>query len=186
MFNIAFIFINLIVAAPELVVNWNTIESDHFEFVVDGRDPNVDKCLENGLEAQYRFEAKLCLKGDALFAKCSDELIETRFLSQDLITRDYRLVSDRHRDGKEPIVENFSKLSDAKKSLRRIDSVGLKVFLNSLSAKPDRDKLKLKARLLSKCQGEVSETWTRLSYYLSFGLIRIESSDSGWQTYNLK
>ena len=186
MFNLTFLFVNLIIAAPELVINWNTAENDRFEFVDEGHDSSSDKCLDNGLEAQYRFEAKVCINKNAWFEDCSDELIETRFLSQDLITKDYRLVSDRHRDGSEPTVENFSKLSDAKKSLRSVESVELSTFLSSLSKGYDRDKLYLRARLLSKCQGELSETWTRLSYYLSFGLIRIEGFDSGWQSYDLK
>ena len=169
-----------------MAINWNSLASDQFEFLVQGNDSDSDKCLANGLEAQYRFEAKVCIKSDSWFENCSDELIETRFLSQDLITKDYKLVSDRHRDGSEPIVENFIKLSDAKKSLRTVELVRLSTFLSSLSKGYDPDRLYLRARLLSKCQGELSETWTRLSYYLSFGLIRIEGFDSGWQTYKLK
>ena len=186
MLHFTFLFVNLIIAAPELLINWNSAEKDQFEFVVQGNDSDSDKCLSNGLETQYRFEAKICVKSSSWFENCSDELIETRFLSQDLITKDYKLVSDRHRDGHEPMVENFTKLGEAKKSFRLVELVELKTFFKSLSKSYDKDRLFLRARLLSKCQGEISETWTRLSYYLSFGLIRIENYDSGWQNYKLK
>lgn len=174
--NFVFIFFLLwvvpVFAEPELLVNWQSPKQKIIELKLTGEDPDLDKCLNNGLEIRYRYEAKLCNK------TCAKKLVETRFLSWDPISKSYRIEMDRHRDNQNPEVRVLSEKSEALKILMLVKDINYSFW------EPKSGNI-LRARAFSECHGEYSSTLKTLSYYLSLGLIRLGGFNTGWNDYHL-
>jgi hypothetical protein len=180
MFAQLFFPIIVLFASPELTVERPNPNKPTVSLEVTGKDAIVNDCLDNGQEIRYRFEMKVC-DSDSFWSSCSDKIVETHFLSWNPISNSYQMINDLHRDHKLPEGLTFDQREEALIALRTIKDLDLGKFskakLNSRSY--------LQARAFSECRGEYSKTLEELSYYLSFGLLRLSGFSTGWKNFHL-
>lgn len=175
--------INIVFAAPELNINWLDKPKTQLSFSIKGKDSELESCLNNGLEMQYRYEAKLCKSRKLWYPKCPREFVETHLLSYDPVSDSYSLKVDRHRDDIEPQVIVFNSRRKALQSFYNIENVSLDFLAGGRASLLKSNKRYLEARAFSSCKGEYSKTFSELSYYLTFGLVRIAGFNTGWNRY---
>ncbi len=179
---LAYLVFPLIVlfASPELTVQHSNQNPKVFSLEVSGKDEIVNDCLNNGQEIRYRFELKIC-DSDSFWNDCSEEIVETHFLSWNPISNSYQMITDLHRDQRLPEGQTYDQREDALTALRAIKNLNLEQFpkikLTSNSY--------LETRAFSECRGEYSKTLEELSYYLSFGLLRLSGFSTGWKKFHL-
>ena len=170
---------------PSLSVNWYNKKKTKLIFSIEGKDPELIKCIDNGLEARYRIEATLCKSRNLWFDKCPLSLVDTYFLSYDPISETYKVEIDRHRDNLDPLISVFNKRELALQAFKDSMPVHIDFFAGGRAEFLTNKKLYIKARAFSTCKGEYNSTFSDISYYLTLGLIRVEGFNTGWNTYLL-
>jgi Domain of unknown function (DUF4390) len=183
LFLLLFICAQTAVAAPRLNVDWSGRSHSAVTIRASTRDSAVEQCLQGGLELRYRFEVQLCEERKLWFDQCGEMRVFVRNLSHEPVSGSYRLRSDLHRDLEEPQVLTTESLREAVAIVAQLRDLPLSELDNPLHR--DRGSLLLKARVSTDCKGDYNRTLSRLSYFLTMGLLKSGVSDSGWKTFNL-
>ena len=90
------------------------------------------------------------------------------------------MVVDQHNDQILPKGSQFDTREKANNAMRKISKLDiLKLFNKSKIEKNNY----LHARVFSECRGEYNKTLVELSYYLTFGLVRLSGFNTGWYDY---
>ncbi len=161
-------------------VVWTDANRSAVSIRAEGLVPEVEECLDSGRDAKVRFEVRLCRKRSSWFDACATERSELHTVSYDMITETYRVKSDRHGDESDPATFGAPSRKAA------VDSaVTTSDFSMDFLARDDEKLLKderpyLQARTVFVCKGSVNRTFNTLSQIVTFGLVNVTESDSGW------
>jgi hypothetical protein len=182
MFVSIFAWVYLWFAVPSPVVNWASQNHDSMEIQADGSEELLNRCIEGGIEVRYRYEMRYCTKGSFWFDQCEDSWVEIKSLQYDPVKETYLIQSDLLDDKETPEKGGFSTLAEAQKALSTIQHVNIeKIARGKLNKKTERDYIGI--RVLSECRGSVGNTLLDISYYLTFGLVKVSRFDSGWVAF---
>jgi len=187
MFGLVTLVFSLAVATePSLLVHWSSRE--HVAVSVRGQDLEQDvlECLESGRQARVRIEMQLCRRRTGWFDSCSEPRPWSQSVEFDPITESYRLLSDKWRDEEESVVVGIPARAEAIRTVTAVEEVPLTVLANSdqrLLSSPTRY---LNVRTLFSCRGDVNRTLGRISPVLTFGLLNVVESDSGWKQFDMQ
>lgn len=180
-----FLILPLMFANPDMLVDW--VGSGNAAVHVSVR-PNVEvleTCLQAGMEVRFRFEAQLCRRRSMWLPDCGERLQVIHGIQYDPISETYQLSSDRIGDRKPEETLTLESREESLAFASRLQNLSLKELgLGSSFRDSERAFLSLKAT--SDCRGEYSEILSRIGYYLSLGLVKINAFDSGWVAYELK
>lgn len=172
-------------AAPELRVNWFDKSESSLKVSVTGTSDILRECIESGLEIRYKYYAKLCRKRNYWADSCSAEQIETHAIQFDPISENYRVTVDIRDDNREPLVNHRPTLEEALTALSSIDAMPLESFDNFKDGVIGSGREFISVRVVSDCKGEYNKALARISYFLTFGLMRISGFSTGWVDFNL-
>lgn len=194
-----FALIHLIFAVPQPVVNWASSVKDTINISSEGNEPLLDKCLEAGIEVRYRFQMRYCRRGSFWFDQCQDQWDEIKTIKYDPIKESYLVQSDRIGDEIKPSQALFSSKEEAIKMLSTIENADIdkisrgeySEYKSKLSNKNNQDdqedlpRTYIGIKIVSDCKGSVGSTMLDISYYLTFGLVKVSRFDSGWVAFYL-
>ena len=171
----------LLLLVPELDLGWVT-RGDNSKLRVSfkGYESELNSCLASGLSVRFRFEFELCRKRRFWLDDCQGSRVAVSSVEFDQISETYAVTSDLLGDTDLPVVE---RVTDVQKAIQlasgRSDltlewlTKGSEVASSSLGPA-------YRGRVYAECRGEYSQSMRRLSYILSFGLVRSGGYDSGW------
>lgn len=171
--------------APDVVLRWATQKLPVVDVEVRGEDPGREPCLSGGLELRYRFEVRLCSRRRGWFDNCGSARIFTRSLSFDPVKESYRLETDAWSDDRAPVITNVSTLTDAVKAIAVVPDVSLDGISGEGHDVKDVEGEYLDIRVVSECKGEYSQTLSRISSFLTLGLLQVSGFDTGWNEFSL-
>lgn len=169
-------------AAPDVKVNWATPAHDQINISVDGYDELRKECVKSGFQVRYRFELQLCRPRTLWLDSCHNRRLVTHAIEYDPVGDSYKVVSDLFGDQAEPTAWEGSSEAEALAQLTRVKAFPL-AFLGGASDQAAQSYVTV--RVLSECKGEYDPIMSKLSYFLSLGLIRISGFDSGWIHFDL-
>jgi hypothetical protein len=181
----AFSLIVAALAQPFFGVYWASLEHRAVTVKAYGFEQNVKECLDASMEAKIRYEIQICRRRTAWFDSCVEPRTENHSIAFDSITESYRVVVDRHGDEAEPSMVGIPSRAEAVVDMITLEAVSL----SHLS----RDEVRLlsegaryvQIRGVFSCKGSVNRTIARLSHFLTFGLVNVVESDSGWFDFAL-
>jgi len=177
-----FAFIGLVLAVPDLAVQWAAKSHQEINISVGATDGRLQSCLNSGFDIRYRFEIKLCSTRANLLIDCRAPVILIRTLEYDPISESYRVTSDFLSDEEEP--ESFI-ASSREEGLNSMASIR-QMPLVSLGWGKDPKQQFVNVRLTSDCKGEYNETLARIGYFLSLGIVRFNEHTTGWISFALR
>lgn len=172
----------LLYAVPSPVANWVNSDRESIKIIAEGKEELLDRCIESGIEVRYRYELRYCVKGSMWFDECEDQWVEIKSIQFDPIKEIYLVESDLLDDEETPFKGSFSSLTDALQKLSSIESVNVEKIARG---KYDKNNPRgyVGIRVLSECRGSVGNTLLNISYYLTFGLVKVSRFDSGWVAF---
>ncbi len=161
-------------------VNWTDGSRTAVSIKADGVRPVIAECLDTGRLTKVRIEMRLCRKRSSWLDACTTERSELHAIDYDIITESYRVVSDLHGDGSEPVavgVPTRAKAIDATVSIDKVDLAFL--------ARGDEELLRhennyLQTRAIVVCKGSVNRLFAHLSQIVTLGIVNVKEEDSGW------
>ena len=180
MFTKILLIFPLLMTLPPIEAKWNTHSRESLTIKVNFEDELVNRCLDSGLELRYEYKIQVCRKSKHLFRNCGDIVTNIRSVKRDSIDETFRAALDQLGDEKPAEKRTLFSLEDA---LSTVSSIG-----NLRPASFKEDNLKsatLRARVQLICKGEHSKTFTRITQFLTFGLLDIRGPDTGWVDFVL-
>ena len=168
-------------AAPRLSVAWATTQLNSVTIVLAEQGERAETCLSRGFEPRIRYRAQLCWRRMFWADSCSDQHEEYRSIQFDSVSDTYRLVRDKIGDKLEATQESVANFREAAELFSNIPELELAPLG---WAKDDR-RYYLNVRAVGDCKGEYSEMVTSIPYFLSLGLVRIGSVNTGWIRFDL-
>ena len=151
-----------------------------------GAEAEVAECLEGGREAKLRFEMRLCRKRSSWLDACEQERSQHHSISYDSITESYKVVTDRLGDDVDPVAVGMPARKDAINAAVTVEGMPLSFLAQEEVELPAHDRGYLQVRLAFLCKGSVNRTLAQLSQVLTFGIVNVVESDSGWMDFPLR
>jgi len=183
-FNIVFL-LPIFFAFPDLSVDRRASKIESFTVRAAGEDSLLDDCLKSGLEASYRYEVSLCRPRLFWAPTCYDERVETHAVSMDPISETYKFTWDRLGDSIGPESVSMTDIDLIKKAMRHSRSMSTRYLTDGKKTVIEHPKAFLNVRFISECRGEYNKTLSKISYYLTLGLVKVSGTDSGWNRFAL-
>jgi hypothetical protein len=183
----AFILVALFgVASSYFQVLW--VDSSHQSVTVKavGIQDEVDECLESSREAKLRFEMRLCRKRSSWLDSCEGERSQHHSVSYDSITESYKVVTDRLDDDLDPVAVGIPSRKEAIGSATTVEGMPLSFLAQDELELPGHERGYLQVRVVFICKGSVNRTLAQLSQLLTFGIVNVVESDSGWMDFPLQ
>lgn len=147
---------------------------------VDG----VERCVDSGREARFRFEMRGCRRRVGWFDSCGKESIWTKTVQYDPITESFKLVTDMLDDDGDPVSVGIPNRQEAFRKVTLLEAIPLGSLTVGGKPIPDASRGYFAARVIFQCKGLVSRTWSRLSTALTFGLVDVGFTDTGWRDFD--
>lgn len=173
-------------AEPVSEVHWTSDRYEAISVSLEGEDELLDRCINSGFTLHYRFSFQLCRNSTLWFDECHSERQIRHSIKVDPISESYSVESDRYRDELEPQTLIFEDRENALDSFLNVE----KVELDFLKTDSDIDTAPGKnsyvgVRVISHCEGEVNRTLSRISSFLTLGLVRVSGFNTGWRDFVL-
>lgn len=180
--NLILVFL---LAITGITMKWGRDDKSIILITAPNPTSELERCVEGGLSVEYRYEVKLCRRRVMWFDSCDERYVETRSLVKEPISGQYRIEGDLFHDDLPPEARSVKGLSQGFNYLQSIE-----VPVSNIVGKRTKDHLEsekayVSARVLSACKGSFSPTVRRLSQFLTFGIMDIRGSDSGWIDFYL-
>ncbi len=186
MFSRLFLLVPVIFAFPSVGVRWAENDRQAIALSIEGIDSRWEKCVDSGLQAQYRIEVKLCRKRSMWFDACLDSEKASRSMEKDPVSGMFKVSEDFLNDTSEPEAQGFESYGEGLSAmLSPIDLSFQKLGMQDPGMMANR-KAYLRVRATSACRGDISPTVRRLSQFLSFGLVDLQDKRSGWSDFKLE
>ena len=150
-----------------------------------GVEGEIRDCLEGGREAKLRFEMRLCRKRSNWLDACADERTLHHSVSFDSITESYKVLTDRLGDDVDPVAVEIPARKDAILSVVTAENLPLSFLARDELELLSHDRAYLQARTVLACKGSVNRTVAHLSQILTFGIVNVVESDSGWMDFSV-
>jgi hypothetical protein len=103
----------------------------------------------------------------------------------DSITESYKVVTDRLGDDVDPVAVEFPTRSDAIVAAITAENLPLSFLARDERELLRHDRAYLQARTVFACKGGVNRTVAHLSQILTFGIVNVVESDSGWMDFSV-
>jgi hypothetical protein len=182
--NIIFL-LPIFFAFPDLSVDRRTAKVETFVVRAGGDDSLLDDCLKSGLEASYRYEVALCHPRLFWAPSCYEERVETHSVSMDPISETYKFTWDRLGDDLGQASVGMTDIGLVKKAMRHSRPMSVRFLSNGKKTTIEHPKAFLNVRFISECRGEYNRTLSKISYYLTLGLVKVSGTDTGWSRFAL-
>lgn len=180
-----FLILPLVFASPDMLVDWEGSSNEAVNVSVRPGGEVLETCLQAGMEVRFNFEAQICRRRSMWLPDCGERLQMIHAIQYDPISETYQVSSDRIGDRRPEQTVTLESREESFALASRLQHLSLKELgLGSQFAVSERAFLSLKAT--GDCRGEYSEILSRIGYYLSLGLVRINAFNSGWVAYELK
>ncbi len=179
------IFVPLIFGFPDLRVNWSGGEYNSVRVVAEGKEELINQCIEGGLEVRYRYEFRICRRRFLWADACAEDVVHTRSLQFDPISESYRVSVDKLGDHLAPKVITHPTLEEALGDVTTLYSPSLNELGFSDKKYPQSRSPYLGVRVVADCKGDYNETFSRISSFLTLGMVDIGTYDSGWVDFSL-
>ncbi len=150
-----------------------------------GVEEEISECLEAGREVKLRFEMRLCRKRKSWFDACAEDRTMHHSVFFDSITESYKVVTDRLGDDVDPVAVEFPSRSDAIVAAITAENLPLSFLARDERELLRHDRAYLQARTVFACKGGVNRTVAHLSQILTFGIVNVVESDSGWMDFSV-
>lgn len=173
-------------ASTYFQVQW--VDSSHQSVTIRalGVMTETDECLESGREAKIRFEMRLCRKRSSWLDSCAEDRMQHHSISFDSITESYRVVTDRLGDDLDPVAVGFPSRAQAIRAVVTLEGVPLSFLAQDEPEILGHERGYLQARAVFLCKGSVNRTVAQLSQILTFGIVNVVESDSGWMDFSMQ
>lgn len=178
-------FASAALAVPQPAVSWTSESHEAVNITVQEKEGILDRCLDAGVEVRYRYEFRYCIRGTVWFGECENVWVEIKTIKFDPIKETYLVESDRLGDDDSPYKGSFSSRSDAMSKMSNVPNFSMEKLARG-EFKHTEDRGYVEIRVTSDCKGSVGNTMLDISYYLTFGLVKISRFDSGWVPFYLK
>jgi len=167
-------------------VNWVDSSMTSVTIRATGVEEEMIECLEAGREAKLRFEVRLCRKRSSWLDTCAQERTQRHSVSFDSITESYKVMTDRLGDEVDPVAEEFPIRTDAIIATITAEKLPLSFLARDEEDLLSLDRAYLQARTVFMCKGGVNRTVAHLSQILTFGIVNVVESDSGWTDFSVR
>ncbi len=181
----AFSLIIAALAQPFFGVYWTTLEHHAVTVKAYGFEQSVTECLGSSREAKIRYEIQICRRRTAWFDSCAEPRLENHSIAFDSITESYRVVADRHGDESGPSTVGIPSRAEAVMSMITLEALSLEHLSRDETRLLSEKARYVQVRGVFSCKGSVNRTIARLSQVLTFGLVNVIDSDSGWFDFDL-
>jgi hypothetical protein len=166
-------------------VHWVDSSMTSVTIRATGVEGEMDECLEAGREAKLRFEMRLCRKRSSWLDSCAEERTQHHSVSFDSITESYKVLTDRLGDDLDPVSVEVPSRTDAISAAVTAKSLPLSFLARDERDLLNHDRAYLQARAVFACKGSVNRTVAQLSQILTFGIVNVVESDSGWMDFSV-
>jgi len=175
----------LAMASTYFQVVW--VDSSHTAVTIraPGVQDEVAGCLESGREAKLRFQVRLCRKRSSWLDACASERTQHHSISYDSITESYKVIKDRLGDDADPVAVGIPSREEAISAAITADNVPMSFLAGDESELLGHERGYLQARTIFACKGSVNRTLAQLSQILTFGILNVVESDSGWLDFSV-
>jgi len=171
----------VLLLSPEFNLGWVTSgDTSRLRASLTGYDAELSQCISSGLSLRFRYDFELCKKRNFWWDDCRDSRTATNSVEFDPISETYAVTSDLLGDSEPPIVERVENVPKALALATSRSDITWNWLSNGAKSSFDDNKQLFRGRVSAECRGEYSESMKRLSYVLSFGLVRSRGYDSGW------
>lgn len=162
------------------------VDSSHTAVTIraPGAEQEVAECLEGGREVKLRFQVRLCRKRNSWLDACAQERTQHHSISYDSITEAYKVVKDRLGDDADPVAVGIPSRDEAIEAALTAENVPLSFLARDESELLGHERGYLQARSVFVCKGSVNRTLAQLSQILTFGVLNVVESDSGWLDFS--
>jgi hypothetical protein len=166
-------------------VHWVDSSMTSVTIRATGVQEEMAECLEAGREAKLRFEMRLCRKRSSWLDACAQERTQHHSVSFDSITESYKVVTDRLGDEADPVAVEIPSQKDAIVATVTAENLPLSFLARDEENILSHDRAYLQARTVFVCKGSVNRTVAHLSQILTFGIVNVVESDSGWMGFSV-
>ena len=166
-------------------VHWVDSSMTSVTIRATGVQEEMAECLEAGREAKLRFEMRLCRKRSSWLDACAQERTQHHSVSFDSITESYKVVTDRLGDEADPVAVEIPSQKDAIVATVTAENLPLSFLARDEENILSHDRAYLQARTGFVCKGSVNRTVAHLSQILTFGIVNVVESDSGWMDFSV-
>lgn len=173
------------VASTYFQVVW--VDSSHTAVTIraPGAEQEVAECLEGGREVKLRFQVRLCRKRHSWLDACGRERTQHHSISYDSITESYKVIKDRLGDDADPVAVGIPSRGEAINAVVTAEDVPFSFLARDESELLGHEQGYLQARMIFICKGSVNRTLAQLSQILTFGILNVVESDSGWLDFSV-
>ena len=163
------------------------VDSSHTAVTLraSGVEQEVEECLDGGREAKLRFQFRLCRKRRSWLDACGEERTQHHAISYDSITESYKVVSDRLGDDVDPVAVGVPSRKEAVNAVLTVENVAFSFLAGEDADLVGHERGYLQARAVFICKGSVNRTLAQLSQILTFGIVNVVESDSGWLDFTV-
>ena len=172
-------------AEPVPRVRWSGEGFDHIQVSLEGEDGLMDRCLNSGFTLHYRFTLQLCEKSSFWFDTCNDERQVRHSMSVDPLSESYSMESDRYGDVEGPQTTIINDAEEARYQYGQLQKLPLSFLVDENESVQYGEDSYVSVRVISHCEGEVNKTLSRISSFLTLGLVRISGFNTGWVDFVL-
>lgn len=172
-------------AFATLQVRWTDHARASITVVAAERQEEILECLDEGLEARLRFEARLCHRRSMWLDGCEDARSELHTVRFDEITESYRVVSDRLQDDTEPTAVGAPAKSEALRVVTTLHDMPLEFLARERPDLLNAPDAYIQVRTIFVCRGSVNRTLAHLSRVITLGLVNAVEDRSSWSDFNL-
>ena len=151
-----------------------------------GVEQEMDNCLEAGREVKLRFETRLCRKRSSWLDACAEARTVHHSVIFDSITESYKVLTDRLGDDVDPVAVEIPSRRDAIVATVTAENLPLSFLARDERELLSHERAYLQARAVFVCKGSVNRTVAHLSRILSFGIVNVVESDSGWMDFAVR
>lgn len=166
---------------PEFDISWmKKGDNPVLKASLIGYETELKQCLSSGLSLRFRYEFEVCRKRKFWADDCKASRLATSAVEFDPISETYVVTSDLLKDSEPPQVERVTDIPRALAMASNRSDITWSWLSDSSGPPFDDPRQVFRGRVLAECRGEYSESMKRLSYILSFGIVRSAGYDSGW------
>jgi hypothetical protein len=166
-------------------VHWVDSSLTAVSIRASGVEQEIDECLEAGREAKLRFELRLCRKRSSWLDACAGERTVHHSVSFDSITESYKVLTDKLGDDLDPVSVEIPSRKDAVMATVTAENLALSFLARDEQELLSHERAYLQARTVFVCKGSVNRTVGHLSQILTFGIVNVVESDSGWMDFSV-
>jgi len=168
----------MLAVAPHLVIQMN---DRAVRLAVQGRDESMLRCIEAGLELEFRFEVETCRKRSLWFDSCGGVKEQITTLRYEPVSDIYIVWRDIIGDKEKPWATRFMSAEDGLAESSVSHPADFRFLADGDERLEAGDRRYVRARASTRCKEERDQILDRVTEGLTFGLVKPDHFDSGWK-----